>query len=263
MTGLRLLAASLIFFLGLDLAVAQSLSEGGAARVKKIVDGDTVLLEGVIEGSNEVRLVGIQAPKLPLGRPGFKKWPLADDAKDRLESLVLGKTIELKFGGRRMDRHGRLLAHLYSENGRWVQGEMISAGMARVYSFPDNRATVDRMLSLEKVARDQKRGIWNHSYYRVHGVDDLGDLIGTFQLVEGVVFDVATVRGMTYLNFSDDWRRDFTISVNKRATALFTKTGLDLSSLKGQKVRIRGWLKKRNGPMIEATHPEQLEILAQ
>jgi len=26
-------------------------------------------------------------------------------------------------------------------------------------------------------------------------------------------------------------------------------------------VRVRGWLKPRNGPMIEASHPEQIELL--
>ncbi len=47
------------------------------------------------------RLVGIQAPKLPLGRPGFSTWPLAWEAKRALERLVLGQRVTLSFGGRR------------------------------------------------------------------------------------------------------------------------------------------------------------------
>ena len=46
------------------------------ARAVEIVDGDTLILAD----GREVRLVGIQAPKLPLGRKNFRTWPLADEA---------------------------------------------------------------------------------------------------------------------------------------------------------------------------------------
>ncbi len=261
--GLRIFFATLVLLWTADLAVAGSLAEGGSARVTEIVDGDTVLLDVEIEGSNEVRLVGIQAPKLPLGRAGFKKWPLADESKEALERLVLGRTVTLKFGGRRMDRHGRLLAHLFTQKGDWVQGAMLGSGMARVYSFPDNRAVVADMLALETAARSMRKGIWKHPYYQIRGADDLDGLIGSFQLVEGVIFDAATVRRTTYLNFTDDWRSDFTITLNKKTLASFTQAGFDPLSLKGRPVRVRGWLKKRNGPMIEVTHPEQIEQIAE
>jgi hypothetical protein len=34
---------------------------------------------------------------------------------------------------------------------------------------------------------------------------------------------------------------------------------MDLASLEGQRVRVRGWVESWNGPAIEATHPEQIE----
>ena len=67
--------------------------------------------------AREVRLVGIQAPKLPLNRPNFKEWPLAREAKDELEKLVLNQRVTLSYGGARMDRHGRTLAHLHTDDG--------------------------------------------------------------------------------------------------------------------------------------------------
>jgi|TARA_B100000959_G_scaffold146327_1_gene153674 endonuclease YncB( thermonuclease family) len=46
------------------------------AEVSVVIDGDTVKLKRTIgKGnlvSNQIRLVGIQAPKLPLGRKNFK-----------------------------------------------------------------------------------------------------------------------------------------------------------------------------------------------
>src|SRR5918995_1966448 len=107
------------------------LTQGTSAKVVEVVDGDTV----VLDDGKEVRLVGIQAPKLPLNRPNFKEWPLACEAKDELEKLVLNQRVTLSYGGTRMDRHGRTLAHLHTDNGTWAQGEMLSRGLARVYTF--------------------------------------------------------------------------------------------------------------------------------
>lgn len=255
------------FFLTLFLVVApvkaKALQQGGSATVIKVVDGDTVILGSRIEGSSRLRLVGIQAPKLPLGRKDFKKWPFADEAKSVLEKMILGKRVTLKFGGRQLDRHGRLLAHLYTEDGDWVQGALLAAGMARVYSFSDNRALIPDMLTLERQARKNRYGIWADPFYAVRAVNRVDYLSGTFQLVEGVVYDAQTVRGKTYLNFTADWRSDFTISIDKRAAKIFAAAGVFPLAMKGRMVRVRGWLKKRNGPMIEASHPEQIEIVDQ
>ncbi len=60
---------------------AAGLEAGESAGVARVVDGDTVVLDHAIGTATEVRLVGIQAPKLPLGRPDFPTWPLAWEAK--------------------------------------------------------------------------------------------------------------------------------------------------------------------------------------
>ena len=73
--------------------------------------------------------------------------------------------------------------------------------------------------------------------------------------------DAASVRGRIYLNFGLDWRTDVTVGIGKREGRAFERAGFDLLSLNGKRVRVRGWLRRRNGPMIEATHPEQIEIL--
>lgn len=237
--------------------VLARLEPGERARVIEVVDGDTVLLDD----GWQVRLVGIQAPKLPLGRKNFKKWPLADESKSVLEALVLDRKVALAYGGQRVDRHGRRLAHLFLDDETWIQKELLSAGMARVYSFPDNRAVVAEMLAAEGSARSKSTGIWGNDWYAVRAPDALARDIGGFQLVEGRVVDVADVRGTVYLNFGADWRNDFTIKVGKRPRKVFEAAGFDLLALKGRTVRVRGWLDEYNGPMIEATHPEQIEIL--
>lgn len=235
-----------------------ALADGGRGVVADVIDGDTVRLAD----GREVRLVGIQAPKLPLGRKNFRKWPLADRARSVLEELTRGRTVSLYYGGRRVDRHGRQLAHLNLDDGRWVQRLLLRQGLARVYSFPDNRALVAEMLDAERAARAAGAGIWANEFYAVRSPFELTKDLGTFQLVEGRVADAARVRGTTYLNFGADWRTDFTVVVRHQYRAAFDEAGIDLLALEGRTVRVRGWLDNRNGPMIGATHPEQIEILA-
>jgi len=238
-------------------AAALGLAFAAGAPAVTVIDGDTLALAD----GREVRLVGIQAPKLPLGRTGFAAWPLADEAKRKLEDVALGRPLDLGFGGRRGDRHGRVLAHLFDAEGRWIQGELLSAGLARVYSFDDNRTAVAEMLALEREARAAGRGIWGDPFYAVRDAAAAGDWLGGFELVEGRVHAVGRGGSKAYLNFAEDWRQDFTVSLDRRTQGLFTEEGLDLDSLAGKRLRVRGWLKSYNGPMIEVTHPEQIEVL--
>ena len=239
-------------------AQTERLSAGGHAQVSEIVDGDTVRLED----GRQVRLVGIQAPKLPLGRAGFKKWPMADESKALLGDLTLGRKVSLFYGGRRIDRYDRALAHLFAGAGDqvWIQRALLRQGMARVYSFPDNRALVPEMLAAEQEARKRKRGIWALRWYRVRTVAEAAKLIGTFQLVAGRVVATAKVRGRLYINFGQDWRTDFTISVSRRNYKRFSQSGFEHEKLVGGMVEVRGWLSSYNGPLIEATHPEQIQV---
>ncbi|MCZ6862293.1 MAG: thermonuclease family protein [Alphaproteobacteria bacterium] len=233
------------------------LKQEGAGIVKSVVDGDTLILTD----GREIRLVGIQAPKLPLGRRGFKAWPLAGEAKQALEKLTLGKRLTLSFGGRRMDRHGRWLAHLHTKSRLWVQGALLKEGMARVYSFADNRAVIAEMLALERESRAAKRGIWGNDFYQVLKAEKIDRRRRGFQIVEGRVLKVAPTRRRTYLNFGRDWKRDFTIVIEARSRRAFPERGARLKKLEGKRVRVRGWLRWRNGPMLTATHPEQIEVL--
>lgn len=227
-----------------------------------VIDGETLDLA---DGSR-VRLIGAQPPRTPLGWQG-KPWPAEVTAKEALTELTRGATVELRYGGRRTDRYGHLLAQVFvvrDGSRTWVQGEMVGRGLARVYSHPDNTACVAALLGAKAGARDARRGLWRGDVFGIRDAADadaLGRLRFSFQLVEGVVRDVGESRRRVYLNFSQDWRRDFTVSVAPRDRRRFERAGLDLKRLAGKRIRVRGWLDYRNGPAIEATHPEQIEVL--
>jgi endonuclease YncB( thermonuclease family) len=229
----------------------------GASKVVTVIDGDTLRLED----GREVRLVGIQAPKLPLGRPDFPAWPLAEDAKAALEHLAQGQTLALFANGATTDRHGRTLAQLERDDRLWIQAALIQAGMARAYSFPDNRALAAELLTYEREARAARRGIWADSFYRVRNPGELEDATDSFQLVEGRVVTAAKPQSRLYLNFGTDWKTDFTVAIDAKALRLFKAAGLDPLAWEGRRLRVRGWIKSFNGPLIDVTHPEQIEVL--
>jgi hypothetical protein len=123
------------------------------------------------------------------------------------------------------------------------------------------------MLTAERAARAAGAGIWSDPWYRIHDAAelpaDLAGVLDSFQIVEGIVLDAALVRERGYLNFGVDWKSDFTVSFDPAARRLFESEGLPIESLDGVRIRVRGWIKSFNGPMIEATHPEQIEVIGQ
>lgn len=244
-------------------AAACDLPVEETATVATVEDGETLkLTDGRV-----VRLAGIKAPMPPLGWRGADPWPLVDEAREALSRLANGAEVELRFGGRRTDRHDQLLSQVFLvKDGErlWLQEETVAKGLARVYSLADNRACIGELLAAETEARDKRRGVWGSWAYRIQDAEDLerlDRLMHTYQLVEGRIVAVGEGQKWIYLNFAEDWRRDFTISVARQNAAAFADAGIDLKTLAGKTVRVRGWLQWRNGPMIEATHPEQLELL--
>jgi endonuclease YncB( thermonuclease family) len=232
--------------------------------VTAVTDGDTVILDD----GRVIRMIGTQAPKLPLDRPDFAPWPLAPEAKAALEAIALNHEVRLGFGGETVDRYGRVLAHVFvagPEGEIWAQQAMVAQGLARVYSFPDNRACLDLLFAAEGRARLAGLGIWSDPYYSTRAANAPGDLLaraGQYELVEGRVLLAEQSGGRVYLNFGRFWKEDFTAVIEAPALRLFAESGIDPLVLENALVRVRGWVDDRDGPRMEVTHPEQIEVLA-
>lgn len=208
----------------------------------------------------EVRLAEVNPPS-------GDAWPVARARLDTLLAEADGG-LELIFTGEaHADRYERALAHAEYEGEEarvWIQGVMVSEGLLMAASRADNRARAAELLRLEGEARAAGRGFWGSGDFAVRDPDPnaLAQHLDSFQIVEGRVIDVGNARsGRAYLNFGLDWRSDFTVSVQERDLSAFEEAGLDLESLAGRTVRVRGWLYRENGPMMAVDHPEAIEIL--
>lgn len=239
------------------------LPPGETAEVSSVLDGETLALED----GREVRLLGIQAPAPPPDWEGPEPWPFAAKAKEALAAQVEGGTVDLRFDTRRQDRHGHVLAHVFrDQDGKrvWVQEALVAEGLARVAALPDLGACLRPLLTAEAQARTDRRGLWRSLTYQVRDAHDpkrLGHLRHSYQLVEGTVHGIGEGRKLVYVNFAEDWRSDFTVTITRKRLPALEAAGLDLASLPGKRIRVRGWVEWWNGPMIAISHPEEIEVL--
>ncbi|TNE36403.1 MAG: thermonuclease family protein, partial [Alphaproteobacteria bacterium] len=145
--------------------------------------------------------------------------------------------------------------------GGWLQEELIRNGLA-LWSgaalYPPSLRS--RLLAAEKEAREERRGLW--ARFRIFKAEKPIEkkFDGQFVLVEGHILDVYRSAKVTYLNFGDDWRRDFTVAVSSRDRKNFAHESWKFRNLVHSWVLVRGILRFYNGPYLEISFPEQLEI---
>jgi endonuclease YncB( thermonuclease family) len=239
------------------------LEPGPARSVTRIIDGETAALDD----GTELRLIGSLAPRAIDAGTESGTWQAEIAATEELRALLLGKSVELAFGGERSDRYGRIQAQAYVREGeerRWVQGHLLEQGLARAYALAGNRACADALLAAERDARAARRGLWGEAAYQVRPAGKPSDLLryrSTFQVVEGRIAGVAQVRGTIYLNFDADWRRAFSVSLRRGDRGLLGPNAGDPKALEGKLVRVRGWIEQRHGPTIELSTAGLIEVL--
>jgi hypothetical protein len=208
---------------------------------------------GLADGRS-LRLAGVQVPAE--GEAGMA--PTAEI----LAGWIAGRTLILEPVPPPLDRHGRLRAQARTAGGRrWLQGELVGQGLALVAPAPDVPASVlADLLAIERAARAARRGLWAAGRHGPLPAERATAGMGDYVLVTGRVRSVAPAQSFVYLNFGDDWRRDFTVRATKARARSFTREGLDLARLAGRNLLVRGWLFAANGPMIELVHPAQIEV---
>jgi endonuclease YncB( thermonuclease family) len=222
--------------------------------VSRVLDGRTF----VLDDGREVRLAGIEVPADgAVGAP----------ARRQLEQLLANATVVLKALGPERDRYGRVAVQVFvaeRDNERWVQPELVAAGHARVSARVGDRACAAALLLHEQAARRNMLGLWSDPYYGLRRAEEPTTVAaerGRFAVVEGNVLSVRESGGTIYVNFGRRWSEAFTVTIAKRNERAFAAAGLEPKALAGRRVRVRGWIEERGGPWVEATRPEQIELM--
>jgi endonuclease YncB( thermonuclease family) len=249
--------ASAVFRLVLATAMSATLSGAtaqetcklpglGTATVTSVRDGRTM----VLADGRELRLAAIEAD---------------DASRATLNALAAGKIVRLEKLGPEQDRYGRVVAIAYTDDAdESVQQLMLAQGQARVSARVGNRACAELLLKAERVARTSRRGLWadpNFAPLPSHDVTRITAVRGQFALVEGKVLSVRESGATIYVNFGRRWTQDFAVTIQKRHRRDFAAANIELKELEGRRIRVRGWVEQRHGPVMEASVPEQIEVV--
>ena len=249
---LALSAAMLIAASHFDIALAGcNFASQGDGRVTGVIDARTFRLDD----GREVRLAGIETD---IGR---KQAGLLR----KLASLTEGRDVTLGADDDKPDRYGRQIAVVFPTGAETsIQTELLSQGEALASGTMTDKECSAEWMSAENAARAVKRGLWGDPS-ATKNAEMPGDILarmGQFAVVEGTVLSARQAGAIFYLNFGRRWTRDFAVTISRRMMPSFNAAGLDLKSLEGKKIRVRGWVEKRGGPRIEATRVGQIEIIS-
>ncbi|MDR1099545.1 MAG: thermonuclease family protein [Treponema sp.] len=132
------------------------------AEVVGHVDGDTVRVRipnppaelGAVE---TIRLIGVDTPETV--HPNRPVEAFGREASDFTKSRLLNQTVYLAFDWDLRDRYGRLLAYIYTAEGRCFNASLVSEGYGHAYTRFSFQF-MDEFRALEQQARRDKRGLW-------------------------------------------------------------------------------------------------------
>lgn len=130
------------------------------AKIRRVIDGDTLVVQFRSGTARTVRLLGIDAPESV--HPKKPVQPFSHEAADWLRKRVEGKTVSLVADDTQDDEdmYGRLLRHVWIR-GRSVEAEMLQLGLAREYTYRRHYQRRDEFLALQQQARNARLGLWS------------------------------------------------------------------------------------------------------
>jgi len=220
----------------------------GYYYVKRVFDGDTVMLEN----GTKIRLLGINTPEVEhrnkSGQPGGEK------AKRWLEQAVLGKKIRVQKDIEKKDKYGRTLAHIFTQNRRHINLELVELGLATVNIHPPNLKFTDELLRAQKLAESKKLGIWEYPEYQPKTVASIGgSRLKGWQRLVGNVLRIRESRKYVYLVFS----KQFDVRIALDNLRYFP----DLKKYVGKKIEVRGWISRRKKHLsMLIRHPAAIKM---
>lgn len=131
--------------------------EEGLHAIRRVVDGDTLLLES----GARLRLQGIDTPETVKEHSPVEAWgPEASRFTNDFVNRAGGR-VRLTFGPERKDQYDRFLAFVWDDD-LMLNEELVRAGLARARLDYRYSGIMKRRLSAaQDEARSARRGIWS------------------------------------------------------------------------------------------------------
>ena len=136
-------------------------------QVKRVVDGDTI----VLENGDRVRLLGLNTPEIE------SRYRQSEEggqlAKDWLQNKLKQGTVFIEYDQQKKDKYDRLLAHLFLADGSHLNQQLIQQGLAILSLIPPNLRYADELIKAGQEAESNKRGLWQEEHSKLIKTSDL------------------------------------------------------------------------------------------
>jgi len=227
-------------------AITQATQAGNCAaeriservQVIHVYDGDTV--------------------KLKDGRRLRFKQPFSGEATALLQKLMdtHNRTLLLQAGREHRDHYGRLLAHVFLEDGTNIAVQLLQKGLATTLVVPPNTWGQRCYQQYEDLARIEGLGLWGLDSYKAKESKLLPPNTRGFRIIRGQVQEVRQSRHTTRVSLEGS----LVITISKKDLVNFEPGFLE--GLEGRQVETRGWIKPlRGGLQIRVKHPAALAVI--
>ena len=122
-----------------------------SARLERAPDGDSLHVRLQDGHSEEIRLIGLDAPELP------QEW--GEAAQKFSQDFCAGGRLEISLDVEQRDRYGRLLAYVWRD-GKMLNEALLEAGLAVILPIKPNTAFAGRFRAAQERAQAGLRGFW-------------------------------------------------------------------------------------------------------
>jgi micrococcal nuclease len=139
-------------------------SRARRVRVTRVVDGDTIVIDGIGVGyadsggrpGRHARLIGINAPEV-FGRVEC----FGPQASAFTKRVLTGRDVLVDFDVDPLDRYGRALVYVWTTDGAFFNGELAEDGYAVQLTIPPDARYADLFARYVRDAKVAGRGLWS------------------------------------------------------------------------------------------------------
>ncbi len=218
-------------------------------QVDYVYDGDTL----VLENGERVRLLNINAPEISSRHRDGEQG--GEAAKIWLKQQIGNQPIYLRFDKEKRDQYGRLLAHIFLENGRHLNAEILHQGLAALTVHPPNLLYVEQMQVAQQFAIDNQQGIWDGNAYPLK-IAQAG--LNTSQRRGWQRWQITTTK--LKVTRSQIWLmadKRLSVRIRKELLPLFS----DPHRYMNKQLEVRGWLSRRGDDyFLQVLHPSAISV---
>ena len=206
---------------------------------ERVIDGDTLLLPD----GEKLRLIGVNTPELGHGDTRDERGARA--AARFVRDFLGGRRIGIEIGVEARDRYGRLLVHVYREDGASLEGALLASGMALRIVIPPNLSQLECHAAAEQSARERRAGLWASEPGTALDLEHAKPTAAGFRLLEGRVVAFRRSARAWWLQLEEA----VSVRIDEADWGYFSER--ELRALVGRRIELRGWLVRKR---FDATH---------